>query len=384
MFTNPFTPIFGGKPDFFFGRKSILQRFDLAMVDYGSEDRALFLTGTRRSGKTALLEQLSTRAARRGRIVIDLGPNDTVAQLVRKLVQTDETTTTVSPQASVSIMGIGGGISAESISKTKRYGRENLQDAFLTACERTERGVFITIDEVQKIPIEDVSAICNAFQMASRKGHDVMLAVAGLPYAHGKAIHHEGCTYLRRATHEEISLFSWYEAKEAFASAFERTGGITIGPDELDALNRASFGHPYLIQLLGYYLVTSINDKERSGTYTITTNDVREVLPLARTAYERRALQPLIDELSPREIDYLKAMSVCLSEDRLAKVSDVARELDKDIRQLSGVRAKLIDNGIVASPQRGYLMFCIPYLADYVTSPDAPNSALETIRQRRL
>ena len=67
MFSNPFTPIFGGRPDFFFGRKAVLTRFDAAMVDQGSEDRVLFVTGNRGCGKTALLEQISMRAQASGR-----------------------------------------------------------------------------------------------------------------------------------------------------------------------------------------------------------------------------------------------------------------------------------------------------------------------------
>ncbi len=40
MFTNPFSPIFGGKPGVFFGRERILELFDHAMIDTGSDDRA--------------------------------------------------------------------------------------------------------------------------------------------------------------------------------------------------------------------------------------------------------------------------------------------------------------------------------------------------------
>ena len=68
MFVNPFTPIFGGKPGLFFGRSDILKRFDLAMIESGSENRAMFFTGTRGSGKTALLEQISIRAAEKKRL----------------------------------------------------------------------------------------------------------------------------------------------------------------------------------------------------------------------------------------------------------------------------------------------------------------------------
>ena len=40
MFENPFSPIFGGKPEVFFGRDRILNLFELAMIDPGSDARA--------------------------------------------------------------------------------------------------------------------------------------------------------------------------------------------------------------------------------------------------------------------------------------------------------------------------------------------------------
>ena len=104
MFINPFSPIFGGQPGFFFGRSDILARFDLAMRDRGSEDRALFVTGTRGSGKTTLLEQLSQRASASGKRTIDLGPERTLNALLRSLVRHDQETKTIDPQASISIL----------------------------------------------------------------------------------------------------------------------------------------------------------------------------------------------------------------------------------------------------------------------------------------
>ena len=140
MFENPFSPIFGGKPGVFFGRESILKLFDHAMIDIGSEDRAIFITGTRGSGKTALLEQFSIKAGDKKRVVIDLGPENMIMQLVHVLAGFDEVTKTVSPQASVNILGIGGGISTGSVSKTERIGRENLQELLLKACSNSKKG----------------------------------------------------------------------------------------------------------------------------------------------------------------------------------------------------------------------------------------------------
>mgnify|MGYP002627175795 CR=1 FL=1 len=368
----------------FFGRADILRRFDLAMVDEGSDDRALFFTGTRGSGKTALLEQLSIRASEKGRKVVDLGPENTVEQLVSELAGFDESTTTVNPQASVSVLGRGGGVSAGSVSKTKRIGRERLQSLLIEACRKAKRGMLVTVDEVQKVPIDDVSSLCNAFQMASRKGHDVMLAVAGLPYAHPEIVEHEGCTYLRRASHEELALFTWDEASDAFSKAFSLVDGLAVDRVFLDELNRASYGQPYLMQLLGYHLVSCVNEGNPGKRHDVTAQEVDAAMSLAVLAYERRALKPLVEELPRTERRYLSAMAECLDDDRLARTSAVAERLGMTQKSLSQARSRLMGNGIIAAPERGAVMFCIPYLADFVTKEEATSTAVEIARMRKV
>ena len=368
MYSNPFTPVFGGKPDFFFGRRDILERFDRAMVDQGSEDRALFFTGTRGSGKTALLEQLSMRAVRRGWKVIDLGSENTIELLVSNLVRQDEETRTLSPQANVSVLGTGLGVSAGSVSKSTRFTTADLQLIFLDACVRAKGGLFVSIDEVQKVSEPDLTAICDAFQMASRKGCDVMLAVAGLPYAHAQIIQYTGCTYLRRAAHEVIGLFSREEARDAFAEAFDRIEGLALSDEGLSALTRASYGHPYLMQLLGYYLVLACNERAGGAErhHEVSAADVEAIVPAARDAYERRALAPILDELTDAERAYLVAMSQAMGDEPMVRTGAVAKALGRDPRSVGKTRESLLHLGLVASPEYGSLVFAVPHLRQYV------------------
>lgn len=384
MFENPFSPIFGGKPGVFFGRKSILNLFDQAMIDPGSNDRAMFITGTRGSGKTALLEQLSIRAQGKKRTTIDLGPENTIAQLIHVLAGFDEVTKTISPQANINILGIGGGISTGSVSKTERIGRENLQELLLEACSKSKYGLLVTVDEIQKVPVEDVSSLCNAFQMASRKGNDIMLVVAGLPYAYSEITRHEGCTYLRRATHIELGLFAWEEADEAFEKGFSLIKNLKIDKTLIEKLNQVSFGHPYLMQLLGYHLILHINNNTAGKKHKVEEKEIEEATANALFAYKQRALKPLLDELPNSEKSYLTKMSECLDSDRLASTSDIARSLGVKQNSLSRSRAYLVDHGIIASPERGKVMFCIPYLADFVKKDEQISSALEIARQRKV
>ncbi|MCR4778779.1 MAG: ATP-binding protein [Lachnospiraceae bacterium] len=384
MFSNPFSPIFGGKPDVFFGRERVLNLFDHAMIDVGSDDRAIFITGTRGSGKTALLEQLSIRATASKRKVIDLGPENTIVQLIYDLTGYDEITKTINPQASVSVLGIGGGISGKSVSKTEHVGKENLQTVLLDACTNYKKGILVTVDEIQKVPIEDISSLCNAFQMASRKGFDIMLAVAGLPYAYAEVIRHEGCTYLRRATHEELGLFTWEETNDSFNSIFSEIKGLKVNQNIIDKLNQACYGHPYLMQLLGYHLILHINDIVSGKTHSVTEDEAEVAITKAVFAYEQRALKPLLDELPNAEKTYLTKMSKCLNQDRLADTSEIAKSIGKAQNQLSRQRAYLIDHGIIASPEQGKVMFCIPYLADYVKKAEQLSDVITIARERRV
>ena len=345
----------------------MLRRFDVALIDKGSESRAIFITGTRGSGKTALVEQLSQKAERAGWRSIDLGPDHTATALTRALVRADSTTKTIAPQMSVSVMGIGGGVGGISTSKTITYSADDLQVLLVEACTHEKHGLFVSIDEAQKVPLDDLSLICGAFQMASRKGGDVILVMAGLPYAYDSVIHHEGCTFMRRAVHERLVLLTRDVARQAFVEAFERIDGLDADSDCIDLLVAQSLGHPYMVQLLGYYLVTLLNDDGAGYGYVATRKDAERTTPLALTAYESRALRPLVDELTASERAYLVAMTAVMEGNHVASTADVARALHKKGSQLSRTRDSLLRNGIVIALERGKIRFNVAYLRDYLS-----------------
>ena len=220
--------------------------------------------------------------------------------------------------------------------------------------------------------------------MASRKGKDIILAVAGLPYSYNEVIRHEGCTFLRRAAHVELSLFTWEETADAFEKAFSAIKGLVVDEPEISDLNRVSYGHPYLMQLLGYHLILQVNEHDPGKRYKVTEKEIEEAIANSILAYEKRSLKPLMEELPNSEKKYLTKMSECLDEERLAETADIAHSLGVPQNKLSKTRARLIDNGIIAAPEHGKVMFCIPYLADYVKKEEQMASAVEVARQRRV
>jgi hypothetical protein len=267
---------------------------------------------------------------------------------------------------SASVSGVGGSIGGISSSKTIVYDVADLPLVLVEACKKEKKGLFVSIDEVQKVSLGDMSSICNAFQMASRKGHNVILAIAGLPDAFEQIIREEGCAYMRRDSHEELSLLTREETRSAFETAFASIDGLTLPTEALDLLVSDSMGHPYMIQLLGYYLIATINEQPSQKSHTVSLDEVRRVCAMALETYESRALQPMMDELSASECDYLRAMVAVLDRHHVADTAKVAAQLGKNPSSLTRVRGSLLRNGIIVAPKRGSVRFAIPYLRMYV------------------
>lgn len=209
-----------------------------------------------------------------------------------------------------------------------------------------------------------------------------MIAIAGLPYAYEPIIQKNGCAFLRRASYEQLGPLSADEVREALEESFGSIKGISLEKDALELLLRESKGHPYIMQLQGYYLIDDINEKVQKRSYRIEVKDVECAMPAVRKAYDSRALEPLVAAMSRSEVEYLHAMAGLLGEERTAETGAIAQKMGKSQKQLSTVRANLVDNGIVGAPGRGKLAFIIPYLADYIlrTEGDANSvvaSALE-------
>lgn len=375
MLNNPFTPVFGGKPDFFFGRQSLLKQFDRALEVRGSDYRSLFITGARGSGKTALLEQLSLKARRKGWKTIDVGAEHALASVVRQLAGSDEVTESFSPAVEINVLGSGGSFSGKGTSKTTHYGTESLGELLLNVCEAQKEGVFVSVDEVQKVPLEDMADLCEAFQMASRKGHNAILVIAGLPISYEQIIHQDGCTFMRRAPHEELGLLAIAEVRAAYSEAFDLVKGLRLTDGAFDLLVRQSSGHPYMMQLLGYQLIEYLNGRAGKNI-TAGEEDVAVIVPLAKDIYSRRSLKPLLDELSTGEVDYLRAMAEVADSKLLSAAGDITDKLEKTAQQVSATRKKLIDKGIIAPVAHGVVRFNIPLLRTYVLSPDEEASNL--------
>ena len=208
--------------------------------------------------------------------------------------------------------------------------------------------------------------------MASRKGLDVILTVAGLPFSYEAIIHQDGCTFMRQSVHEPLGLLDVEEVQEAYRASFDKIERLEVRQDAFGRLVHLSSGHPYMMQLLGYQLIEQV--ARRDSREIVVDKAVVEYAAL--DSYERRALRPLLGELSERERAYLRAMAQVADNSLLSSTGSVAEHMGKTAQQVAPARQSLIDKGIIVSAGYGLVRFGVPYLRAYMAKPSEEEANL--------
>ncbi|WP_418827708.1 AAA family ATPase [Paratractidigestivibacter sp.] len=364
---NPFTPMFGGKPQHFFGRAIELNIVKHAIADGNSPYRVIFVTGNRGCGKTALLEQFSITARDAGWTTVDVHSAHASEDIVRRLAGADQRT--VERVAAPEAFGLSAG--HVGISESSRFDGRALTDVLIASSEKRKRsGVFITIDEVQKIPEADMENVCAAVQMALRKGFPVMLVLAGLCGAKEKISSYKGCTFMQRAYDIRLGSLGVDEARSAFEEMLGLTGFVTCGADELDYLCERSYGYPYLIQLLGYYLVEVAAALKPRGKAEVTRDLIDGAEAQARVDFRTNVIEPSVGGYGPGLTAYLEAIVDGVGVDGRSSTGDAARAVGKSAQQCAPYRARLIERGTIVPAGYGYVRLNIPHLRDYFAEED--------------
>ena len=371
--TNPFTPAFGGKPQHFFGRNAELRMAQDALANENSPYRALFITGTRGYGKTALLEQMSLMAARNRWLCIDVHSAHASQIIMEQLAGCSQKTTERSFEPQALGVSLGRASSTSAIS----YQDYHLAQLLVEACRSLtlHRGIFITVDEIQKVPESDAENLCAAVQMALRKGLPVALVLAGLPGAKEKVSSYGGCTFMQRTPEIRLGSLLISETLDAFARMFSLVEGLEVPEDALWAVADFSKGHPFLMQLVGYYLVERANECHPLEAWRVTTADVQAVQHLAYASYRADVLEPTLAPLRNGAMAYLEAVVQTMQEDGRSRTGSVAKTLGKTTPELSACRQRLIDARILASDGRGYVRLNLPHLKRHLEEGQAQQPA---------
>lgn len=361
-----FSPSFGNRPSKLVGRESVLAEILAGLKTApGSKSRAVVLLGQRGSGKTVLLWELAERAADAGFVVATptIASEGMLERIVEKIQDAGESSLgkrkAYLAGGSVGALGFSAGLQfTREVQESKSFQHKLTQLARVLT--KQGKGVLILVDELQANSSE-VRQLVIAYQELVGEGLNIGMVMAGLPGAVSATLNDKVLTFLNRARKTELGPLPFAEVDAFYKDSFEQLG-LRLTSDLRRAASRAVEGSPYLLQLIGYNMALYSSEDG-----TLDEDAVEEALRTAREDYENDVCRTTLNALSERDVDFLRAM---VEAGLPARISDVAEIMGETSDYAQKYRRRLMDSGIIESPERGKVVFAVPYLEGYLRGAD--------------
>ena len=355
-----FQPTFGNRPEQYIGRDGMIEQFmDGLREPVGARNRCTLFLGQRGMGKTALLLELGDRAQNAGYVVARVTAHEGMPKAIVEQLQLNGSKFFNDEKRKVT--GVSAGMLGFSLGLTfseaaeRQYGFRSKLSLLCDKFAEKGKGVLILVDEIQtSSAMREVAA---SYQELVGDRKNIAIAMAGLPHAVSSVLNDKVLTFLNRATKVELGLISTNLIRAYYERSF-RSINIKVSDDILDRAALSTHGFPYLMQLIGYYL---IQYAQEGGVITDAVMDKAE--KAAMGDMEDNVFKPILAPLSDNDKTFLKALARCRGTVTTAKLQN---ELGKRGPAIQPYRKRLLDAGVIKAPRRGELVFAVPYLSDYL------------------
>lgn len=354
---NPFTPTFGHVPFAIAGRSEYIDDVIGGLANRpGDPNRSTMFVGPRGSGKTVLLTAIARIASEQGWVSANVSARDGMLDELIWQIRTNAAHL-LAPEAESHITSVQAGPVglAREISPTSASWRTRLT-ALVDELNGLGIGLLFTVDEVNP-SCGEFATFIDVYQHLMREDRDVALLVAGLPSKVSALLLDESVSFVRRAFQRPLDPIPIIEVEQALLDTIE-ANGRSINARALARAAEATQGFAFAIQLIGYYLW-----RQSSPERHIQVEDAEQAIESARGEMERSVFAPTLQELRPRELQYLQAMA---QDDGPSSTSDIAKRLDISMTNASNLRRRLIEHGVISEVRMGSVAFEMPLLQAYL------------------
>ena len=358
--TNLFQPTFGNRPQQYIGRDSVIEQFIEGLKEpIGSRNRCTLFLGQRGMGKTALLLELSDRAQKAGYVVARVTAHEGMPQAIieqfqlngSKFFNDDKRKLT---GVTAGALGFSFGLTFSEAAE-RQYGFRAKMSLLCDKLAEKGKGALILIDEVRTSPA--MREVAAAYQELVGDRKNIAIAMAGLPHAVSSVLNDSVLTFLNRAVKVELGLISTNLIRAYYDRAFRQLG-VTISDENLDWAAQSTGGFPYLMQLIGYYII-----QYTPAGSEVSAAIMEKVVKAAMKDLDDNVFKPILAPLSDNDKEFLCAMARCGETITTARLQ---AELGENGPAIQPYRKRLLDAGAIEAPRRGELVFAVPYLAEYL------------------
>lgn len=381
---NPYTPNAGAEPRYLAGRAPELDSFRILLrrMKKGYSDQSMIVVGLRGVGKTVLLGAFRSIVEEEGDLVAieaeitkheDFGPR--MSALLRRALFSVAPSAkwkdrgrraagvlrsfqiTVSAEGELTA-GLGGVAPLEGLADSGNLA-DDLTDVFLAvghAAQEHGKGVVFILDEIQFLDLREFEALIAALHKTVQRRLPVTLVAAGLPQLPELA--GEAKSYAERLFRfPTVDSLPDEEARKALVEP-ARDLGVEYDDAAAGEVLAYTQGYPYFIQEYGS-VIWNFADAS-----PITVDHVHDAREAVEARLDESFFRVRADRTTNAELQYLRAMAELGPEPQLA--GDVADVLGRKSTSLGPTRARLIDKGLLWTPEHGYAAFTVPQFDRYM------------------
>jgi GTP1/Obg family GTP-binding protein len=136
--------------------------------------------------------------------------------------------------------------------------------------------------------------------------------------------------------------------------------GKKVSSSNLELIVEMTRGYPYLLQLIGFYLLEFVGNETEINTSHIELANISARRDMIDNIYE-----PVVKVLSDKDMDFLRAIAVYGS---VGRISNIKNRLKVSDGIVQAYRKRLLDAGVIAAKRRGEVEFTLPYFCEYLNN----------------
>lgn len=382
---NPYAPGAGTPPPELAGREAVREQVRIALerIRRGSPAKSVILVGLRGVGKTVLLRRMADDAERAGIRPIRvetpedrslpsvLAPHLRTA-LERLKAQSESQAQQLASRALRALAGFVRALKVKyndieiSLNDPPEAGLADNGDldsdlpALLEAAGEVARAadtaLVMFIDELQYVEEGELAALITALHLCGQRQLPITLVGAGLPALRGNT--GKAKSYAERLfDFPAVGPLPRKDAEQAIRKP-AADKGISFDGDALAAILDKTEGYPYFLQEWGKHVW------ESAAGSPITRADVVRAHDVTVAALDASFFSVRLDRLTPSEKRYLRAMAELGPGPH--RSGEIAECLGKSVQTLAPLRGKLIQKGMVWSPNHGDTAFTVPLFDEFM------------------
>ena len=366
---NPYTPGAGVMPGYLAGRDEVIQegKDSIYSLMHGYPRQPIIYYGLRGVGKTVLLTALNEYAIREGVLTFHFEIQEKVSLINDIILSANQTLSKISKVEKIKnifevaknslqsfTLTYTAGENSVSVEMNKKLGemmlQSNLVELLLNLgrlAKESKNTIIYFIDEIQYAKQNELEALITAQHRINQERLPITIIGAGLPKILVNVT--ESKTYAERMfAFVEISSLDYKDAKNAIVNP-GKPFNITYTEEALEEIYKITEGYPYFIQQFCY--IISKKYKE------IDLNVVNEMKIVFFKELDKSFFKVRFDKCTPKEKEFMFAMVNC--GELPCTVANVAHILNKDLKSISPIRARLINKGLIYATRHREIDFTV-------------------------